>query len=441
LRLSRRTPFDAHKCTARAAAARADFTAIARRAPAVHGDQRDIRIRDPALLGSGIRLAYRGIGRPTLVTPEIILLNDFKRQWAETRSDVLAAVERVGASGWYVLGPSVASFEEALAIRMQRRFAVGCASGLDAIEIGLRALALPAGAHVLTTPLSAFATTLAIVRAGCVPVFADVDPIGHLDLDLCAQLLAERSDIRVMVPVHLYGQAMDLDALADVKRRFHLRIVEDCAQSIDARFAGRAAGTIGDLAATSFYPTKNLGALGDGGAVLTDDETLRAAANALRNYGQSARYQHDRLGLNSRLDELHAAILQTAVLPRLTAWTARRRQVAAAYLAGIRHTGVHLPAPAQAAEPVWHLFPVLVAPAERDSFQAHLRAAGIESAVHYPRLIPEQNALADVAFEVVGDLHRAKRFAAGEVSLPIHPHLSDSDVERIITAVNAWKAS
>jgi dTDP-3-amino-3,4,6-trideoxy-alpha-D-glucose transaminase len=375
------------------------------------------------------------------VPPESILLNDFKRQWADTRADVLAAVERVGASGWYVLGDSVARFETALAARMQSRFAIGCASGLDAIEIGLRVLALPAGTRVLTTPLSAFATALAIVRAGCVPVFADVDRHGHLDIALCAPLLADRPDIRAMVPVHLYGQPMDLEALAELKRRFQLRIVEDCAQSIGARFAGRAAGTVGDLAATSFYPTKNLGALGDGGAVLTDDDALRASSAALRNYGQSRRYVHDRLGLNSRLDELHAAVLETAFLPRLDAWTDRRRQVAARYLAGIRHAGVRLPAPAPRAEPVWHLFPTLVAPDKRDALQAHLRAAGVETAVHYPRLMPDQEALAGVDFEVVGELRRAKEFADGEVSLPIHPYLSDEEIDRVVAAVNAWSSA
>jgi dTDP-3-amino-3,4,6-trideoxy-alpha-D-glucose transaminase len=375
------------------------------------------------------------------MTPEPILLNDFKRQWSDIGSDVAVAVERVGASGWYILGESVASFERALAPRLGPRFAVGCASGLDAIEIGLRALALPAGARVLTTPLSAFATTLAIVRAGYTPVFADVDAHGNLDLEPCDRLLGDRPDIRAMVPVHLYGQPMDLDALAALKQRFGLRIVEDCAQSIGARFGDRVAGTVGDLAATSFYPTKNLGAIGDGGAVLGDDEGLRTAASALRNYGQSRRYVHDRLGLNSRLDELHAAILETAMLPRLDAWTERRREIAARYLAAIRHTGVRLPSPPARAAPVWHLFPVLVAPDQRSPLQGHLRAAGIETAIHYPSLIPDQKALSGVAIEVIGDLSRARQFAACEMSVPIHPFLADEQVDRVIAAVNGWRAS
>jgi dTDP-3-amino-3,4,6-trideoxy-alpha-D-glucose transaminase len=372
------------------------------------------------------------------VTPEPILLNDFKRQWSDVGSDVIAAVERVGGSGWYVLGEAVASFERALASVMQRRFAVGCGSGLDAIEIGLRALSLPACARVLTTPLSAFATTLAIVRAGCRPVFADIDGHGNLDLEICSRVLAQRPDIRAMVPVHLYGQPIDLDALAEVKQRFELRIVEDCAQAIGACFGDRTAGTVGDLAATSFYPTKNLGALGDGGALLGDDEALRAGAGALRNYGQSRRYVHDRIGLNSRLDELHAAILQTAMLPKLDVWTARRRQIAARYLSGIHHAAVRVPSPASRAAPVWHLFPVVVAGEKRESLQAHLAASGVETAVHYPRLIPDQQALTGADFQVIGDLPRAKEYAAGEVSLPIHPFLSDGEVERVVAALNGW---
>lgn len=374
---------------------------------------------------------------------QIILLNDFKRQWDETRADVLAAVERVGASGWYILGESVASFERALSGTLGLGFAAGCASGLDAIEIALRALDLPAGARVLTTPLSAFATTLAIVRAGGVPVFVDVDARGNVDLERCERLFEERGEISFFVPVHLYGHPVDLEHLERLRARFGLRVVEDCAQAIGARAAGRVAGTVGELAAFSFYPTKNLGALGDGGAVGGRVDGLRAdarraACQSLRNYGQGARYMHDRLGLNSRLDELHAAVLESAFLPRLASWTARRRQIAARYLAGVSNPAVRVLPPAPGAEPVWHLFPVLVAADRRQSFQDHLQAAGVQSGVHYPRLIPDQEALRGSAFEVVGDLTRAREIADGEVSLPIHPQLTDEEADRVIAAVNRW---
>jgi dTDP-3-amino-3,4,6-trideoxy-alpha-D-glucose transaminase len=372
---------------------------------------------------------------------ETVLLNDFKRQWEETGAEVMAAVEKVGRGGWYILGESVASFERALAAGLGLGFTVGCASGLDAIEIALRALELPAGARVLTTPLSAFATTLAILRAGGVPVFVDVDHRGNVDLGRCERLLDGRRDVSFFVPVHLYGHPVDLEHLARLRDRFGVRVVEDCAQAIGARAAGRAAGTVGDLAAFSFYPTKNLGALGDGGAVGGRDEALRAACQSLRNYGQSARYVHDRLGLNSRLDELHAAVLESALLPRLIGWTARRRQIAARYRAGLSNPAVRPLPVEEGAEPVWHRFPVAVAPERRQSFQEHLRAAGVQTAVHYPRLIPDQEGLRGATFEVVGELARALSLAGGEVSLPIHPHLTDDEADRVIEAVNRWSGA
>jgi dTDP-3-amino-3,4,6-trideoxy-alpha-D-glucose transaminase len=368
-----------------------------------------------------------------------VLLNDFKRQWEETSTSVLAAVDLVGKSGWYILGESVARFEVALASFVARRFSIGCASGMDAIEIALRALDLPAGARVLTTPLSAFATTLAIVRAGGVPVFADVDARGNLDLVRCESLLAARSDISFAVPVHLYGHPLDLDNLARLKDKFGLRVIEDCAQAIGARSHGRAAGTVGEVAAFSFYPTKNLGALGDGGAMASDLEVVAASCRTLRNYGQSARYTHVRLGLNSRLDEVHAAVLESAFLPRLVEWTARRRHVAERYLAGIDNPLVKPMLVDPTAEPNWHLFPVLVPAELRANFQAHLERAAIQTGVHYPTLIPEQAAMTSATFEVVGELTRASEVARSEVSLPIHPHLTNDEIDRVVSAVNDWQ--
>jgi len=197
----------------------------------------------------------------------LILLNDFKRQWAETQRAATQAFEAVGASGWYVLGREVIEFESSLAAFWDVRFCVGTASGLDALEIALRILGCKPGDRVLTTPLSAFATSLSIVKVGAVPVFVDVDEFGLLDLDACQTLLEERADIRYMVPVHLYGHALNLARLSALRGDFKLTIIEDCAQSIGARFEGRNTGTAGHIAATSFYPTKNLGAMGDGGAI------------------------------------------------------------------------------------------------------------------------------------------------------------------------------
>ena len=371
-----------------------------------------------------------------------ILLNDFKRQWADTAAAVLEAVARVGASGWYVLGSEVQRFEEDLA----RTFGagqgagqvIGCASGLDAIELSLRALALPPGAKVLTTPLSAFATTLAIVRAGCVPVFVDVDAFGLLDLGACERALAEDKSIRALLPVHLFGHSLDLVRLAALAERSGVAVIEDAAQAIGAGFRGRPVGSVGRLTATSFYPTKNLGALGDGGAVFTADPALAARCRTLRDYGQSKKYVHDALGLNSRLDELHAGILRTVFLPRLAAWTARRCEIAASYCAQLQNPRVRVPGAPAGSQSVWHLFPVLVEASARDGFMGHLQQQGVRSGIHYPHLIQAQQALAGVPFEVRGALSKAEEYAACEVSLPIHPYLQPAEVARVVEAVNRW---
>ncbi len=364
--------------------------------------------------------------------------NDFRAQWAEVRADVHAAVERVGASGWLILGEEVAAFEAALAERFGLAHAVGCASGLDALEIALRCAGLAPGDAVLTTPLSAFATTLAVVRAGGVPVFCDVDASGQLDLALAAELLAAEPGLRFLLPVHLYGHALDLDALLGLRERTGVTVVEDCAQAVGARSRGRGVGSVGAFAATSFYPTKNLGALGDGGALLTDDEAGAARARSLRDYGQSAKYEHAHLGLNSRLDELQAAILRDAFLPRLARFTRRRAEVATRYRAELANPALVVPPAPEGSESVWHLFPVLVE-GDRKGLMEHLRAAGVGAAVHYPVLIPDQPALRDVPARVAGGLERARAFAEREVSLPIHPLLDDAAVDAVVAACNAWR--
>ena len=368
----------------------------------------------------------------------MILQNDFKRQWDEVGDSVLGAVGRVGSSGWYILGKEVERFEKALAQLWGVDHAVGTANGLDALEIGLRCLDFRPGQKVLTTPFSAFATTLAIVRAGGVPVFADVDDTGGIDLALCRRVLERDKSIRFFIPVHLYGIPLDLEELGQLQRDFDLRVVEDCAQSIGASVKTRRAGTVGQVAATSFYPTKNLGALGDAGAVLTNDPAIATAAREVRNYGQSAHYAHSRLGLNSRLDELHAAILHDAFLPRLEKWTAARRAIAARYSREIRNPAVQLPAPRPDADPVWHLFPVLVRPDSREKFRVHLEVNGVATGIHYPFIIPDQKALANVAFESAGQPDNAIRFSQSEVSLPIHPFLTDAEVETVVSACNNW---
>lgn len=373
---------------------------------------------------------------PTTPSPEAALapigLNDFARQWARIGPRAEAAFRLVGQSGWYVLGQEVELFEQELARFAHLPHAIGCASGLDAIEIGLRALNLQPGQKVLTTPLSAFATTLAILRAGGTPVFVDTDEHGLLDLKLAEQALENDPTLQFLVPVHLYGRSLDLHHLQHLKDKFQLNIVEDAAQAIGATHERKPVGSVGQVTAISFYPTKNLGCMGDGGAVLTSDPALDQRCRSLRDYGQTSKYVHAELGLNSRLDEVQASILRQALLPELSTWTSRRRAIAERYLRTINQPEVQLPD--KDPEAVWHLFPVRSN--RRDSLMEHLKSMNIQSAVHYPGLIPEQEAMRDVPPSPPTPV--ALQMARTVLSLPIHPFLTDNEIERVASAVNGW---
>jgi dTDP-4-amino-4,6-dideoxygalactose transaminase len=308
---------------------------------------------------------------------------------------------------------------------------------MDALEIALRSLDLRPREKVLTTPFSAFATTLAILRAGGVPVFVDVDDNGNIDLTQCAGILARDRSIRFLLPVHLYGNPLDLEKQAALKTDFGLFVVEDCAQAIGARFGARAVGTIGQAAATSFYPTKNLGALGDGGALLTNDDQVARRARMLRNYGQSSLYAHDERGLNSRLDEVQAAILLDALFPNLQSWTQKRCGIASRYRAEISNPVLRTPVIDEAAEPAWHIFPLFSG--KRDAFREHLRNAQIESGIHYPRIIPDQKAFRQtMSYEIAVDPLNARKLATTQISLPIHPFLGEAAITRIIHSANRF---
>lgn len=369
-------------------------------------------------------------------------LNDFRRCWDEIGPQALESFQRVGASGWYILGSEVEQFEADLAAVWPIARVVGTGNGLDALEIALRCLDVGEGEFVLTTPLSAFATSLAIARVGATPVFVDVDHLGLVDLDRCREVCHRNPAIRTLLVVHLYGHALDLDNLQSLKQELDLKIIEDCAQSVHASWNGRPTGSVGDFSATSFYPTKNLGALGDAGAVLTASHENAERASSLRHYGQSSTYRHDWIGLNSRLDEVHAAVLREAILPRLSHWTAKRKATAARYLEEITNPAVQLPILPSGSQSAWHLFPVLISSGARESFVNYLRGRGVATGTHYPRLIPSQQALAKYGrWHAATDLLRAAAFARDEVSLPIHPFLRDDEISHVVSVVNSWVAA
>jgi dTDP-4-amino-4,6-dideoxygalactose transaminase len=240
------------------------------------------------------------------------------------------------------------------------------------------------------------------------------------------------------VPVHLYGHALDVDELAALRGQYGCFRLEECAQSIGASYAGKPTGTAGDMAATSFYPTKNIGALGDGGAVLTNSQQNAASIRVLRDYGQNGKYRHTEIGYNSRLDELHAAIMRRAFLPKLAAWTCRRREIAERYLSGIRNSAISVPGAPEHSESCWHLFPVLIADGQKTAFLEYARKAGVLCGEHYPIAIPHQEAMRKAQFEMESDCAAAIRFCAQEVSLPIHPYLQDAEVDRVIEVSNEW---
>jgi dTDP-4-amino-4,6-dideoxygalactose transaminase len=359
--------------------------------------------------------------------------NDFARQWQSIREDAIDAMDRVGQSGWLILGEEVREFELELADWWGVPYAVGVASGLDALEIALRCAALPAGARVLTTPLTAFATTLAILRAGAEPSWCDVEESGGMDLDQAEAALAADPSIRAVMPVHLYGHPLDPRRLERLASDHGVVIIEDCAQSVGAARDGQPTGLAGLAAGTSLYPTKNLGAMGDGGVLLTIHESVAEHAKRLRDYGQRTKYEHVEMGLNSRLDELQAAILRSALLPRLTTWQSRRQEIADSYLAALVGCALRpiTPIGGQSAN---HLFPVEIIGDETAAAVAlHLGERGIHVGRHYPFVCPDQAAVRNVG-KRIGDLPVARRLAERELSLPINPHMSDEEIEVVIQA-------
>jgi dTDP-4-amino-4,6-dideoxygalactose transaminase len=365
----------------------------------------------------------------------MIPMNGFQREPELLRRRELAAAERVIRSGWYVLGQEVRNFEAEWARVVGAPHAIGVGNGMDAIEIALRALGIGPGDEVITTPMTAFASVLAILRAGAEPVLADIDSsTAQMALESARRCLSPRT--RAVLLVHLYGHAHDLDRWHRFCGEADVVLLEDCAQAHLAAWDGRCAGTWGSAGAFSFYPTKNLGALGDGGAIVTGDSGLAERARQLRNYGQSDRYHHPLLGLNSRLDELHAAILRER-LSVLGEYTARRRAIARVYRANITNSRLRmLDAPQDESNHVYHLF--VVCCEERDRLSTYLREWGIESLIHYPIPVHEQPPCAGLRRDLLG-LAATERHAASCLSIPCNPQLTDYEVASVVSALHEFR--
>jgi dTDP-4-amino-4,6-dideoxygalactose transaminase len=354
---------------------------------------------------------------------------DLARAYDELQSELDDAVMRVVRSGWYVLGEEVSAFEREFAEYVGTRHCIGVANGLDALSLSLTAMGVGAGDEVIVPSNTFIATWLAVSQVGAVPVPVEPDlETYNLDPQQIEGAITTRT--KAICPVHLYGQPADMEPILAVASDHGIMVLEDAAQAQGARYDNRRVGAFGDAAAWSFYPGKNLGGFGDGGAVTTDDDDLASRLRQLGNYGSSRKYVHDVRGTNSRLDEIQAAVLRVK-LRHLEEWNARRQAVAAAYLDGLREVSAVLPRTHQRATSAWHLFVVRVA--DRRSVLERLEASGVHAGVHYPTPPHLQGAYVDQGWKL-GDFPVSELIHDEVISLPIGPHLDTDQVETVIRA-------
>lgn len=354
---------------------------------------------------------------------------DVGAAYRELQKEIDAAVSRVLHSGLYILGPEVDAFEADWASYCGSEHAVGVANGLDALTLALRALDVGPGDEVIVPSNTYIATWLAVSSVGATPVPVEPDP-RTFNIDPAGIPRAITPATKAIMPVHLYGQPADLDPILAIAREHRLSVVEDAAQSHGARYRGRRIGSHGDVVCWSFFPGKNLGALGDAGGITTNRADLADRIRVLRNYGSREKYVNEVAGVNSRLDPLQAAVLR-AKLPHLDEWTDRRRAVARLYATELAETDLVLPHVPDWVEPVWHLF--VVRTAERDKLQKQLTDAGVGTLIHYP--IPPHLQQAYTSLQLSKyDLPVATYLAAEVLSLPVGPHLSHADAQRVIDA-------
>lgn len=363
-------------------------------------------------------------------SPQAIPLVDLKAQHAEIAEEVSSGFAKVIAETSFILGPAVREFEEAFARYCGTTHCIGVANGTDAIELTVRALGIGPGDEVIVPANTFIASALGVVRAGAKPVLVDCDAFQLLDPGKIEAAVTSRT--RAILPVHLFGQMANMEAILEVAAGRSLPVIEDGAQSQGAKHHGRPSGSFGVAAATSFYPGKNIGAYGDGGAVVTSSDEMAGHLRKLRNWGSEQKYHHPEIGFNSRLDTLQAVVL-SAKLKRLDAWNEARRQAAARYdelLSGIG--GVEQPLTLPGNEHVWHLYVVRVQ--NRDEVLKKLNAEGIGAGIHYPVPLHLHGALSYLGYRE-GDFPEAERAAAEILSLPMYPHLAAEQQERVADAL------
>jgi dTDP-4-amino-4,6-dideoxygalactose transaminase len=377
---------------------------------------------------------------------ELVPLLDLKRQYESIKADITAAIERVLTTQYFVGGPEVEAFERESAAYLGAGDCAGCNSGTDALWLALAAVGAKPGDRVVTSPFTFFASASSITRCGATPVFADIEPATlNLDPASVRKLLGELRGVRAVMPVHLYGQCADMDALGALAKQHNLAIIEDAAQAFGSTWRGKKAGTLGKAGAFSFYPTKNLSAYGDGGAISTDDHDLAAHVRRLRNHGSPERYYHAEIGGNSRLDALQAAVLRVK-LKHIDRWNQQRRSVAAKYEGLFRATGmvkdkattVEAQAPVallQTSPEAFHIYHQYVVRAwRRDELRSFLTGRGISTEIYYPVPLHLQQSFTDLGYKA-GDLPESERAARESLALPMFPELRENEQQRVVTAI------
>lgn len=359
---------------------------------------------------------------------------DLRRQYDAIRQEIDEAVQRVFERGWFILGVEGERFEQEFAGYLGVKRAVGVGSGTEAIHLALRAVGVEAGDEVITVANTCVPTVSGIWAAGAVPVLVDVDEQSFtLDPDKLEAAITPKT--RAILPVHLYGQAADLEPIIEIAQKHQLKVIEDAAQAHGATYKGRSLGSIGDAAAFSFYPSKNLGANGDGGAVTTNDDEIAERLIRLRNYGQEKRYYHKTKGTNSRLDEVQAAILR-AKLKHLDEWNARRREIAGIYDEGITNPSILKPVEMSYGRHNFHLY--VIRSQRRESLQQYLIDRGVATLIHYPVPIHLQEAYSDLQ-KGVGDYKVSERLAGEILSLPIFPELTYDEALYVVDCINSFE--
>jgi len=355
---------------------------------------------------------------------------DLKAEYAQLRDEILPALDRVCQNSSFVLGPEVEGFEREFADFCGTKHCVALSSGTAALHLGLLALGVQADHEVITSPNSFLATAEAISYCGAVPVFVDIDPAnGNLDPRLIERAITPRT--RVILPVHIYGRPADMDPIREIAARHNLRVLEDAAQAHGARYRGKRAGGLAHAAAFSFYPTKNIGAYGEGGALTTDDDQIAKFARAARSHGQTARYEHEFIGYNYRMQGFQGAVLRIK-LRHLYAWTSRRQEIAREYRRLLANTRVEIPVDDPRDECVYHQFVIYTD--NRNATVSKLAERDIETVVHYPRPIHLQPAYSSLGLPL-GTFPCAERACERVLSLPLHPGLSSEQIAYVANAV------